>query len=127
MKLTSLLLAGLLFSARIFAADQPGQPANLEQQLRRISPASAPVEMQTIGREWAAAIQQLLEQNEIHQGMPVSLLIQHLGPPSSISPASETQRYTTYLWYFSTPMHTNPVFDAQIDQEIVRSYGLDRR
>lgn len=126
MKITATLLAGLIFSTTAFAADTPAQQANLEQQMRRIPPAS-PTQMQNIGREWAAAIQQLIEEKEIQQGMPVSLLIKHLGPPSSISSLSEKQLYTTYHWYFSTPMHTNPVFDAQIDNEIVRSYLLERR
>ncbi len=131
MKLTPMLLAGLIFSTTTFAADalnqEPGQQANLEQQMRRITSASYPAQMEGVGREWATAIQQLIEQNKIQQGMSVALLIKHLGAPSSISPSSEKQVYTTYHWYFSTPTHTNPVFDAQIDKETVRWYLLDRR
>jgi hypothetical protein len=127
MKLTPTFLASLFFSTTVFAADALEQQANLEQQMQRITPASYPAQMHGIGREWAAAIQQLIEQKKIQQGMPVALLIKHMGPPSSTNPASGNQLYTTYHWYFSTPMHTNPVFDAQVDKEIVRSYLLDRR
>lgn len=97
--------------------------ANLAWQLKRI-PNDDYI---NAGKEWREAVQRLIDQQEIRQGSTVAEVINRLGPPTSIMVSPENKNKSTYDWYFSTPMHVNPMFTMQIENEVVRAYRFDRR
>jgi len=106
-----------------------GQRANLQRQLQRIGADGNPLahDLQGMGNAWIAAVRKLIERNEIHQGMPLADMIKHLGPPTSVTELKEGKAVTRYVWYFTTPMHVNPLFEAYVEDDTVRAYAFGRR
>lgn len=106
-----------------------GQRANLERQLQRIPTDSnlMHTDIQGIGREWTAAVRQLIDAGKIREGMPIAEVIKHLGPPTRVVVSEENKRYSSYHWYFATPMHVNPLFEVWGDEGVVRSHAFGSR
>lgn len=110
-----------------------GQPANLQVQLKHAAaqgnlPASDPSAGYALssGQAWIAAVQKMVEHNEIREGMPIADAIKHLGPPTRVSPSADNKGAARYYWYFATPLHVNPLFEIWTEDDIVRGFRTSR-
>jgi hypothetical protein len=107
---------------------KPGSdaPYNLNQQLDRlrgVEEAKRPGAYRSIGKEWADAVQGLVDEGKINKGMQQTDLLNLLGEPTNkVRPGKND----VYRWYFSTPMHVNPGFQAEINDGIVTDFRFYR-
>lgn len=108
---------------RVFA-----QRAHLQAQLQRFSMVSKaePLADQQYSMQWNSAVMYLMDSGRIRRGMPFADLYALLGQPSMIG-VLEIDQSTRHHWYFNTPKHINPLFEARVQNGLVLHFALSTR
>ncbi len=99
------------------------QPANLTRQLQKLRPTDEPKHLQIMGYAWASAVQKLIDQKKIQQGMSLKELIKLLGQPTTYP-----RGYSgPHSWRFETSQQVLSSFHVDVKDGVVRAYRLERK